>query len=61
MIFQMYYATFPLTKDIGSSYELGTQLLVANHRNYIDQETLTKIERKIEEFQKMAMSFQNNL
>ena len=47
--------------SLGSSFELGTQLLVANHRNYIDQETLTKIERKIEEFQKMAMSFQNKL
>jgi four helix bundle protein len=46
---------------LGSSFELGTQLLIANHRTYINQETLTTLEEKIEEFQKMTMSFQNKL
>jgi len=29
--------------SLGSSFELGTQLLVANHRNYINKETLIKL------------------
>ncbi|WP_067033971.1 four helix bundle protein [Allomuricauda sp. CP2A] len=47
--------------SLGSSFELGTQLLVANHRNYIDGETLKLLENKIEEWQRMTMGFQNNL
>lgn len=47
--------------SLGSSFELGTQLLVAKHRNYINQQILEKLEKKIEEFQKMTMSFQNKL
>jgi four helix bundle protein len=47
--------------SLSSSYELGTQLLVACHRKYIDIETLKKLENKIEEWQKMTMSFQNRL
>ena len=47
--------------SLGSSFELGTQLLIAHHRKYIDQEELKKLEDKIEEFQKMTMSFQNSL
>ncbi len=47
--------------SLGSSFELGTQLLIAKHRNYINQNELEKIELKIEEFQKMTMSFQNSL
>ncbi|XRE42535.1 hypothetical protein ACIVBQ_000739 [Tenacibaculum discolor] len=46
---------------LGSSFELGTQLLVAFHRKYINQKTLTILEEKIEEFQRMTMSFQNTL
>lgn len=46
---------------LGSSFELGTQLLVAKHRKYINQTQLEILENKIEEFQKMTMSFQNNL
>lgn len=46
---------------LGSSFELGTQLLVALHRNYITKETLTTLEEKVEEFQRMTMSFQNGL
>ena len=47
--------------SLGSSFELGTQLLVAKHRNYINQQILEKLEKKIEEFQKMTMGFQNKL
>lgn len=47
--------------SLGSSFELGTQLLVANHRKYINKETLNKLEEKIEEFQRMTMGFQNGL
>lgn len=46
---------------LGSSFELGTQLLVAKHRKYINQTQLEILENKIEEFQKMTMSFQNKL
>ncbi len=46
---------------LGSSFELGTQLIIAQKRNYITEENLTIIEEKITEFQKMTMSFQNNL
>lgn len=46
---------------LGSSFELGTQLLIARHRNYIDSQTLGNFEKKIEEWQKMTMGFQNNL
>ena len=47
--------------SLGSSFELGTQLLVAQHRKYINNETLKKLEEKIEEFQRMTMGFQNSL
>ena len=47
--------------SLGSSFELGTQLLVANYRKYINNEELKKIEDKIEEFQRMTMGFQNGL
>ena len=47
--------------SLGSSFELGTQLLVAQHRKYINNEMLKKLEEKIEEFQRMTMGFQNSL
>ncbi|WP_407141517.1 four helix bundle protein [Aquimarina sp. 2-A2] len=47
--------------SLSSSFELGTQLLIANHRGYIDIDTLQKLEYKIEEWQKMTMGFQNSL
>lgn len=50
-----------LNISLGSSFELGTQLLIANHRNYINQESLKQLEDKIEEFQRMTMGFQNSL
>jgi len=50
-----------LAISLGSSFELGTQLLVAKHRKYINNETLKILENKIEEFQRMTMGFQNGL
>ena len=47
--------------SLGSSFELGTQLLVAEHRNYINENNLKILEEKIEEFQRMTMGFQNRL
>ncbi|MCC1482959.1 four helix bundle protein [Winogradskyella immobilis] len=47
--------------SLGSSFELETQLIIANKRNYITKEQLQIIGEKITEFQKMAMSFQNKL
>ena len=47
--------------SLGSSFELQTQLLLANHRKYIINELTNDIEIKIEEFQKSTMSFQNTL
>ena len=46
---------------LGSSFELGTQIIIAWNRNYIDKNKLQQLENKIEEFQKMTMSFQNGL
>ncbi len=47
--------------SLGSSFELGTQLLIANHRKYINEQILKQLEDKIEEFQRMTMGFQNGL
>ena len=47
--------------SLGSSFELGTQLLVAKHRKYINEQNLKQLEEKIEEFQRMTMGFQNGL
>tara|TARA_R110002050_G_scaffold4573_1_gene22027 strand:- start:7169 stop:7444 length:276 start_codon:yes stop_codon:yes gene_type:complete len=47
--------------SLGSSFELGTQLLVAKHRNYINESNLKILEEKIEKFQRMTMGFQNSL
>ena len=47
--------------SLGSSFELHTQLLLANHRKYISDIQTSEIENKIEEFQRMAMGFQNSL
>lgn len=46
---------------LGSSFELNTQLLISRHRKYINETTFNLLETKIEEFQRMTMSFQNNL
>lgn len=47
--------------SLGSSFELLTQLHIAQHRNYINQVLFNQLENKIEEFQCMIMAFQNNL
>lgn len=47
--------------SLGSSFELHTQLLLANHRNYLSAENTNEIEIRIQEFQKATMSFQNTL
>ena len=47
--------------SLGSSFELITQLLVVKHRKYINEITFEKLENKIENFQRMTMSFQNGL
>lgn len=54
------FSTF-LDYSLGSSFELGTQLLIAKHRKYIDEKTLIKMEDKIAEWQRMTMGFQNGL
>lgn len=47
--------------SLGSSFELGTQLILAFRRKYINELKLSEIENKIEEFQKMTIGFQNTL
>ena len=47
--------------SLGYSFELGTQVLIAHHRKYINDNTLKLFEDKIEEFQRMTMGFQNGL
>lgn len=47
--------------SLGSSFELITQLIVSKHRKYITEIIFNQLESKIEEFQRMTMSFQNGL
>ena len=47
--------------SLGSSFELITQLIVSKHRKYISETIFNQLESKIEEFQRMTMSFQNGL
>jgi four helix bundle protein len=48
------FSTF-IDYSLGSSFEPTTQLIVAKHRKYINEETFNKLEIKIEEFQRMTM------
>ncbi len=50
-----------LNISLGSSFELQTQLLIANQNNYITTEKTIEIEDKIIEFQKMTAGFINTL
>lgn len=50
-----------LNISLGSSFELQTQLLIANQNNYLSSEQTQKIENKIIEFQKMTSGFINKL
>ena len=43
--------------SLGSSFELQTQLLIANANRFISDEITNTIELKLEEFQKATMSF----
>ena len=47
--------------SLGSSFELNTQLLVAKHRKYIHEQIFNQLEKKVEDFQRMTMGFQNGL
>lgn len=47
--------------SLGSSFELQTQVLLANHRRYLSDEKCEIFESKIEEFQRATMVFQNML
>lgn len=47
--------------SLGSSFELQTQILLANHKKYLSDEKCEIFEFKIEEFQKATMVFQNTL
>lgn len=47
--------------SLGSSFELQTQLILANLKKLISDETLNNLENKLEEFQKATMTFQNTL
>jgi len=46
---------------LGSSFELQTQLLIANQNSYITEEKAQEIENKIIEFQKMITGFISKL
>lgn len=47
--------------SLGSSFELETQLLVAKHANYGDQELITRTLALVDEEQKMLIAFSNKL
>jgi four helix bundle protein len=50
-----------LNISLGSSFELQTQLLIANQNDYLSQGKTVEVENKIIEFQKMTTSFINKL
>ncbi len=50
-----------LNISLGSSFELQTQLLIANQNKYLTDEKTIEIENKIIEFQKMTTGFINKL
>jgi len=43
--------------SLGSSYELGTQLIAAQHANYISDDEYKRINDKNTEFQRMTQGF----
>lgn len=47
--------------SLGSSFELYTQILIAQHKKFITPEKVRELEEKIEEWQRMTTSFQNSL
>ncbi|MDT0649810.1 four helix bundle protein [Autumnicola edwardsiae] len=47
--------------SLGSSFELGTQLLIAKHKNYINQQQLENLEGKVQQIQRMISKFIDTL
>jgi len=47
--------------SLGSSFELETQLLIAEAVNYGDREVRTEMLKQLDEEQKMLISFMNKL
>lgn len=47
--------------NLGSLFELQTQLVLSSYKKYINKEILLELEDKIEELQKMISGFQNSL
>lgn len=47
--------------SLGSSFELETQLIIANNRKYINEEKFNLIIEMIAEFQKMTIGFKSKL
>ena len=54
------FANF-LDFSLGSSFELGTQLIAAQHAKYISEEQFEIINNKNEEFQRMVIGFMSQL
>ena len=54
------FSTF-LDYSLGSSFELGTQLIAAQHAKYISQEQFDKLDKKNNEFQRMVIGFMGSL
>jgi len=50
-----------LDVSLGSSFELQTQILLANYRKYLSDDRCKIFEDMIEEFQRATMVFQNTL
>lgn len=50
-----------LDVSLGSSFELQTQILLANHRKYLSDDKCQIFEGMIEDFQRATMVFQNTL
>jgi len=47
--------------SLGSSFELGTQLIAAHHAKYINDEQFEKLDAKNNEFQRMVIGFMGTL
>ncbi|MGB3642030.1 MAG: four helix bundle protein [Rivularia sp. (in: cyanobacteria)] len=50
-----------LDYSLGSSFELGTQLIAAQHAKYITEEQFKKLNDKNNEFQRMTIGFMGKL
>lgn len=50
-----------LDVSLGSSFELDTQLMIAQKRNYLNNNEYEHVAEKIAEFQRMAIGFQRKL